>query len=340
MKEIRNILTLFAIMLSSMMYGQSWTGQAYNFFKANDLQSAQVAIDSAIKTVERHDPQTWQLRGLIYRDVQNGDSLYNRQIAIESFVHAREIDTAGVYAAQISNYLKNTIVRYYNNAVTLLQEDHDYDKALEYYERYKEHYKSLVNPSANFDERDIQFYIALGIEYQNKADIVPQKQKNEWRYKAIDSFDKALEIDSMNFTANFNAGAAYYTIAVDYITGSKAEIDIDELVVMTKKAEEAFLKALPYLLRAERIDAEHIDTKVALMGCYYGLNKDKLYLKYQSMLDKINLPKYLELYEKEPDNVENLKNIVRIYRTTIPDEEQAKKYEDILYNVLEKLRNK
>jgi hypothetical protein len=340
MKEVRNILTLLVIVLSSTVHGQSWTGQAYNFFKANDLESAQVAIDSAIKTVERHDPQTWQLRGLIYRDVEKGDSLYNRQIAIESFIHAREIDTTHVYEAQITNYLKNTIIRYYNNAVGLLQEDHNFDKALEFYELYKERHKSLVDPTANFDERDIQFYIALGIQYQNKADIVPQKQKNEWRYKAIDAFDKALEIDSMNFQANFNAGAAYYTIAVDYITGAESEIDIDALVLSTKKAEEAFLKALPYLKRAEIIDPEHIDTKVAFMGCYYGLNNDKLYLKYQTILDEINLPTYLELYEQEPENVENIKEIIRIYRHTIPDEEKAKKFEDILYKVLEEMNNK
>lgn len=339
MKRLKNILTLIAVVLCSVSYGQSWTGQAYNFYKARDFESAQVAIDSAIQTIEQNDPQTWQLRGIIYREVTSGDSLKNRQIAIESFVYAREIDSAGIYTGKINNYLKNTVIRYYNNAVTLLKYEKEFEQAVELYNLYKKQYKRLLDPDYNFNERDIQFYIALGIEYQNKAAIVPQKLKNDWRYKAIDAFNVALEIDSMSFQANFNSGAAYYSIAVDYIQGSEDDISIDDLILKTKMSEEAFLKALPYLKRAEKVKPDHMDTKVALMGCYYGLNNDEMYMKYQAEVDQVNLPKYLERYESHPEDTENIKELIRIYRHTIPNEEEAVRFENILYDLLQNGEN-
>jgi tetratricopeptide (TPR) repeat protein len=333
MIRLKNILTLLVICLGTMAYGQSWTGQAYQFYKANDFESAQVAIDSAITTIERHDPQTWQLRGIIYRSITAGDSLYNRQIALESFVYAREIDKEGVYTDKINQYISNTLIRYYNNAVQLLMEDKNFDRSIKFYELYKEKYTSLLDPAHDFDQRDIEYYTALGAEYQNKSEIVPQADKNDLRIKSINACQKVLAIDSMDFQANFNSGIAYYNMGVDYIVAPDPEISIEELVLNTKRAEEAFLKAIPYLKRCELIQPDHMDTKVALMGCYYGLNNDEKYLKYQTDLDKINLPKYLKRYETHPTDEDNIKEIVRIYTYTMPNENEAEKYRNILYDL-------
>ncbi|MGB1102934.1 MAG: hypothetical protein ACPG21_04840 [Crocinitomicaceae bacterium] len=333
MMQFRNILTLAIICISGLVYSQSWTGQAYQFYKANDFKSAQVAIDSAINTIERHDPQTWQLRGIIYRSVSEGDSLYNRQIALESFVYAREIDKEGVYTDKINKYIENTLIRYYNNAVNLLMQEKDFERSVEFYELYKDKYKSILDPAHNFNQRDIEYYTALGAEYQNKSEIVPQAEKNALRIKSIDACKKVIAIDSMDFQANFNSGIAYYNMSVDFIVAPDPEISIEELVLNTKKAEEVFLKAIPYLNRCESLKPDHMDTRVALMGCYYGLNNDEMYLQYQTELDKINLPKYLERYKTHPEDEENLKEIVRVYTYTMPNENEAEKFRNILYDL-------
>ena len=118
MKLIRYISIFVVMLTASHSFAQSWTGQAYDFYKAKDYEQARVAIDSAINSVERFDSQTWQLRGIIYRNISSGDQIYYREIALESFVLAKKIDSTGLYTAKINEYLRNTLVRYYNDAVT------------------------------------------------------------------------------------------------------------------------------------------------------------------------------------------------------------------------------
>jgi len=50
-------------------------------------------------------------------------------------------------------------------------------------------------------------------------------------------------------------------------------------------------------------------------------------------LDKINLPKYLKRYETHPTDEDNIKEIVRIYTYTMPNENEAEKYRNILYDL-------
>lgn len=328
-RYISIILTVCAINLS---YGQSWTGQAYEFYKANDYENAKSAIDSAITTFERFDSQTWQLRGIIYRNISSGDQLYYREIALESFVRAKKIDSSGVYTDKINEYLRNTIVRYYNDAVTLLTEQKEFEKSEESYNAYKEKYETLLAPGHDFTKQDIEFYTAVGAEYLAKADLVEQKKKNALREKSLEYCIKVLELDSMQRQANFNAGIVYYNIGVDLIMVVDPEITIEELILNQKRAEEAFLKALPYLHRAERLNANN-EVKIALMGCYYGLNNNELYLKYQTDLDKQNLPGYLERYKTNPDDIKNIKEIIRVYTYTLINEEEANRFRNILYDL-------
>jgi tetratricopeptide (TPR) repeat protein len=295
MKLIRHILLFIVLFTASYSFAQSWTGQAYEFYKANDFESAKTAIDSAINTVERHDSQTWQLRGVIYRNISSGDQLYYREIALESFVRAKNIDTTGLYTNQIKEYFRSTLVRYYNGAVTLLLEDNDFEKSEESYDTYVREYKKLVDPKYDFTENNINYYNAVGAEYLKKVELVEPAKKNYLREKAIEYSMKVLEYDSLDFKANFNIGIVYYNIGVDYVINiDPTNTTLEQLILNQKKSEEAFLKALPYLHRAERIDPNNKAVQEALMGCYYGLNNNEKYLKYQKLVDQHNLGTYLE----------------------------------------------
>ncbi len=330
MKLIRYISFIILCSFMSNSYSQSWTGQAYTFYKADDLENAKSVIDSAIVSKERFDSQTWQLRGIIYRKISSGDQVYYREIALESFVRARDLDTAGVYTDKIKEYLNVTIVGYYNDAVTFLLDEKEFEKSEESYLLYKKHYKTLLDPGHDFRQGDINYYNAVGSEYLGKVDIVEPANKNQLREKAIFYCEKVLQIDSLDYKANFNIGIVYYNIGVDYVVVTDPLITIEELIINQKKSEDAFLKALPYLHRAEKLKPNSIEVQEALMGCYYGLNKDKLYLKYQTLVDRYYLRSYLERFETHPTDAENIRQLIRIYAKTLIDKEQEDRFRKAL----------
>lgn len=321
---------LLAFGLSCYSYGQSWTGQAYEFYQAKDFENAKMAIDSAVTTIERFDSQTWQLRGLIYRNISTDDQIYYREISLESFVFAKKVDSAGVYTDKINHYIKSTVVRYYNDAVILLNEERAFDKSEESYNTYKKKYKTLLDPSFDFRESDIAYYNAIGAAYLEKAELVEPKNKAPLREKAIEYCQKVTEIDSLDYKANFNSGIVYYNIGVDLIVHTDPEITIEQLILNQKHSEEAFLNALPFLKRAEKLRPDSKEVKEALTGCYRGLNNNELYLKYQTELDRENLPIYLKRYETHPTDVENVKQIVRVYTYTMPNEEEKARFRKVL----------
>jgi len=333
MKLIRYISIFVVMLTASHSFAQSWTGQAYDFYKAKDYEQARVAIDSAINSVERFDSQTWQLRGIIYRNISSGDQIYYREIALESFVLAKKIDSTGLYTAKINEYLRNTLVRYYNDAVTLLLEDGDFEKSEESYDIYVRQQKKLVDPNHDFRAQNISYYNAIGAEYLKKVDVVETKKKNELRKKAIEYSLKVIALDSLDFKANFNIGIVYYNIGVDHVTTIEPETTLEQLILNQKKSEAAFLKALPYLHRAELLDTNNIAVAEALMGCYYGLNNNELYLKYQKMVDLRNLRGYLDRHTTHPDDIENVRQLLRVYTQTLIDIEKAENFKKILYDL-------
>ncbi|NOQ74506.1 MAG: hypothetical protein GQ574_21020 [Crocinitomix sp.] len=332
MKLIRYISILIVMLSASSSFAQIWTGKAYDFYKAGEYESAKTAIDSAISSIERFDSQTWQLRGHIYRDISNGDQIYYREIAIESFVRAKKIDSVGLYTVKINGYLRNTLVRYFNDAVTLLIEDGEFEKSEESYNIYTREYKKLIDPNFDFTVTNINYYNAVGSEYLKKVDIVEPTKKMQLREKAIEYSNKVLVFDSLDFKANFNIGIVYYNIGVDYIITIPADgITLEGIILNQKKSEEAFLKALPYLHRAERLDPNNKAVQEALMGCYYGLNNNEMYLKYQKLVDQHNIGTYLERHNTHPADIENVRQLLRVYTQTLIDLEQAEKFKKILF---------
>lgn len=330
MKLIKYISFVVTIFIVSQGYAQSLTGQAYEFYKAKDYENALIWIDSAVTTSEKFDSQTWQLRGIIYRNIGGANELENRETAINSFAEARKYDSDGEYAQKINEYLKNTVIRYYNDAVTLLTEQKDLKGSEQSYLTYKQKYAELLDAEHNFDKSDIDYYNALGAEYLAQVDQSSADKKDELRAQSLIFCDKVIQIDSLDYQANFNSGIVYYNQGADYIMNQDPLITIDDLIAYQKKSETAFLKALPFLHRAEKVNPDSKEVIEALMGCYYGLNNNEKYMKYQTIIDGINLPDLLEKHRKNPKDKETLKELIRIYSTTLEDKEKSDYYRGLL----------
>jgi tetratricopeptide (TPR) repeat protein len=331
MKTIKNISLLFFTLIAYHSYGQFYTSKANTCYKDKDYTCAKTYVDSAVTSNERFNSQTWQLRGLVYRKLESDENMDFRDISIESFVQARNLDSTGVYADQILNFLRNTIIRYYNDAVVSLENGAP-DYSENSYVLYKGKYKKYIDPNFNFEKSDLEYYGALGGEYLKQAARLHGSDKDKMVAKGVHFYQKVQKINDQLFQPNFNVGITYYNQGADLIMNMDPLTDIDSIPVIEARAQSLFVKALPYLNKAHELDKDRIDVIEAITGCYYGLQDNDNYLIYQTILDKKNLPILLTEIEKDSKNVMVLKELCRIYGNTLKDQELYKKY----YQMLEK----
>ncbi|MCG8576221.1 MAG: hypothetical protein MI810_15125 [Flavobacteriales bacterium] len=69
-------ISMFVIAMGACksMMAQQLTAKAYDCYKQKDYACAQNWIDSAIVSNERSNSQTWQLRGVVYRNLETPQS--------------------------------------------------------------------------------------------------------------------------------------------------------------------------------------------------------------------------------------------------------------------------
>ena len=331
MKIFKHISLIILIFLGIGSFAQpTFTGRAYEQYKGKNFDGARELIDSAITTNERFDSQTWQLRGIIYRNLETADLSYFREISIESFVQAKNVDSTNIYTEKINEYIQQTIIRYYNDAVRLMNENKQLKRSEESYELYKDQYKRLLDPKHDFKQFDIDYYNALGAEYLALIKTVPTVKQDEVRKNALEKCDKVISIDSLNYQANYNAAIIQYNYGAELITDADPTGGLERLMESLQKAEEQFLKALPYAHRAEKIKPNSFELLICLMSCYYGLNNSELYMKYQTKFDELTINDLEESFQINPNDLEVAEDLLRIYTTSIPNETKAAEFQIIV----------
>lgn len=317
------------ILITQAGLSQELTAKAHAMFKAGDYDSARVFIDQAIQTPEKNNSQTWQLRGLIYRKLETPENIQYREVALESFVQARKTDSTGIYKDKINEYLYNTIVRYYNDAVTFLSEN-KFAESERSYLIYKEKYSTLIDSGKDFKPQDIEYYNALGNGYSRQLGRLSGKDYEITFTLSVNALSKVLAIDSMNYLANLNTAVLYYNRGADLVENPDVNGSIEELIANIELSNQLFLMALPMMQKAYLLNPESPEVIEGLAGIYYSLNDNENWTIYQTKLDIINLPQYLAAYEKDPTNKDVLKQLVRIYSTTLKDDAQHLKFKTIL----------
>lgn len=331
--KLKNYIATFVFLVgSAVSFSQPLTSKAYTCYNENDNECARTWIDSAIVSSERDNPQTWQLRGAIYRRLESPENKDYRSIAIESFVQARTLDTEGQYVDKTNELLYKTIIRYYNDAVTSL-ENNELVASETSYNTYKEKSNNYLKEKQDFRQSDIDYFNALGSHYMGEIDLLGSgEQKEKLSQKAVEVFQNVLALDSLNWQANFNIGIIFYNQGADLAMHADPFTfsgDIEELDRMLTRSSELFKEALPFLHRAERADPSNVGALEGLTGCYYGLNDDDNFNKFQKLLDEHQLPELLQKIEENPNDLVVLKELVRIYSKTIIDEEKYDKYKAV-----------
>lgn len=98
--------------------------------------------------------------------------------------------------------------------------------------------------------------------------------------KSIESYQKAIVLDSLYFDAYFNLGVVYYNLAVKKTEEANDEKDTEKYKAKKLIADEEFKKAIPYMEKAHAINPKDKQPLETLKTLYYRL-------KMQEQLDKV-----------------------------------------------------
>lgn len=250
--------------------------KALRYYQAGSLDTAKLLIDSASMHPETSmDASTWYYRGYIYKDIYNQREKNDKQSAtrmesVKSFLRQMELDTAGTYRENVVknvNYIATTI---YNDAATSINVS-EYPIAIANFDKYKE-IIHRVDSSRKFNDLEIQLHSALGSIYMQIYENDRDKNKNFFD-KARNAFLFVIELDSNNYTANYNMGILFYNEAVNIIKGLDYDLDLITLELIQEETVDLFKKALPFMLKARDLNPKRKETLIGLSGIYFSLNE-------------------------------------------------------------------
>ena len=158
----------------------------------------------------------------------------------------------------------------------LMQEAH-YKKAALAAERYLTSYK-----------KDTEVMLLYGT-IQGRLFDTNVAQREEHFQKRVEIYERVLKLEPNNLLANYNLGITYYNKGVELINDESVfEKDIFEFDQLLNVCAGLFQRALPYVLKANQLDAENYNTLKALEGIYYNLNEREKFAQVQARISSIS----------------------------------------------------
>lgn len=289
MKRLISIAVCLWALTAVLMAQSNPLVEANEKYQKGDLEGARALVDKAIQDKRfAETPEPWVLRGFIYKDLYKSapdaaDAGLLRDEAMASLYTGAGLDSAKQYsdnALRAYDYLAKTI---YNDAVHALN-DMDDARAISFYAKYKEAV-SRTNPSASFAERDIDFENALGTLYTKRFNN--DRTQLQWYDKAVATYKKVLQQDSSNYGANYNLATLCYNRGVSNIQQISADNDIPSIQQIQEASRAFFTLALPYMLKAYKMDPTRKETLLGLEGIHYSLQDEKQSLYYRHKYEEL-----------------------------------------------------
>jgi Tfp pilus assembly protein PilF len=143
--------------------------------------------------------------------------------------------------------------------------------------------KALDNlqTAAEIDESNPTIFFAIGAKYNEVVDDTTKTEvmRNDAFAKAIEAYDKAINLKSDYFDPNYNMGALYVNKASALIeVANKLPFSEQKKYDELKLEADGYLnKSLPYLEKAHELEPEDMSTMISLKEIYTRLNMtDKL----------------------------------------------------------------
>ena len=291
----RIILVLFLITLSVKGNAQrDLVTDAGIFLHNNNLDSAKALIEQAIIDTDYvNEPETWYLRGFIYKTIYNLNEKINmqspsRMIALNSFKHSISIDTSASSVKETKKSIAYLLTTFFNNSVSCLDsvvhrnDTTSFKRALDLFDFYSMNLK-LIDSSIQAAEK-VSFLKRLAYAY----DLTFVQNKNLVHYfnLADQTYKQVLAIDSNDVKTNFNIATLYYNQAVNLIQQVDYNLDLVALSDIQDNQIALFKASLPYMLKAYKLNSKNPETLKGLAGIYFSLGDKGTSDKYLDMIPK------------------------------------------------------
>lgn len=301
-----NIL-LICTALPVFVTGQSlrciYEDMAIKYYQENDFLKAKAYSDSTLSECPDlfDNSYVWHVRGYImyqvFLKVDNRSTESSaREESLEAFYRSITLDSLKEEQVAESKRAINQIAKtYWNDAAKALEDTNSFDKAIDYYSKFKKT-KQIYSSNQDFSKYNIAFYQALGNQYRAKYNN-NKKLYKEYIDLSINTYKKVLEIDSLEYSANYNLGVIYHNLAVDIILNEIELVeDLDLFLMFEEKTIEYFNYALPYLKNAYLVQPQNKQVIQGLAAVYLSLHDDEKHHLYMNVL------KERQNSEKEKNN--------------------------------------
>ncbi|TAJ11344.1 tetratricopeptide repeat protein [Marinilabiliaceae bacterium JC017] len=133
-----------------------------------------------------------------------------------------------------------------------------------------------LNTAIEKDPENSSFYYARGVLYESTD-----------TEKAIENYEKSLEIDGKLFNSLFNLGVIYYNKGVEQTNIANEKTDYKDFETAKKVADGFFEQALPYMEKALESEPTNADVLESLKGLYYRFERMDKYNEIKAKIESL-----------------------------------------------------
>ena len=248
-----------------------------NTRQPDKIDQAVLAIDSVTKHKDtKGDFVSWTTRAFVYYEVYKRADKFRlnsplRDTIISSIRRSNQLNPDSTYKTYNQKLLVTLAQGYYNLNIRLLQDSGNAEKSLIAYNRYKTMYKEIF-PKTDFRAKDIEYYLAVSTVYNDKYAKDSSEKTIQVSKKA---YEKVLEIDPNNRSANLGIGLLNYNEATVLIRKLEYEVELDQIEVVQDNVVKLAKESEQYILKVYNTNKK--DAKAV----------EALYYVYRMLMDKV-----------------------------------------------------
>jgi hypothetical protein len=248
-----------------------------NTKQPDKIDQAVLAIDSATAHKDtKGDYVSWTTRAFVYYEVYKRADKFRlnsplRDTIISSISRSNQLNPDSTYKMYNQKLLVTLSQGYYNLNIRLLQDSGNSEKSLIAYNRYKMMYKEIF-PKTDFRAKDIEYYLAVSTVFNDKYAKDSSEKTIQVSKKA---YEKVLEIDPNNRSANLGIGLLNYNEATVLIRKLEYEVELDQIEVVQDNVVKLAKESEQYILKVYNTNKN--DAKAV----------EALYYVYRMLMDKV-----------------------------------------------------